>query len=260
MPESNLLLAIDDHIAVVTINRPQALNALNAATLNELVTTFAALAADSEVFCIILTGAGNKAFVAGADIKGMQPLDALAARAIAELGHLLCRSIEQCPKPVLAAVNGFALGGGCELALACDIRLAAASARFAQPEINLGIIPGFGGSQRLPRLVGKGRALEMILTGEMIDAAEAWRIGLVNRVVADADLLAEARSLALKIAGKGQVAVRLAKEAVINGLELDLARASRYEADLFGLSFATDDQKEGMAAFLEKRRANFSHR
>lgn len=260
MPESNLLLAIDDHVALVTINRPQALNALTVATMHELVATMSALAENREVFCIILTGAGDKSFVAGADIKGMQPLDAMAAKSIAELGHRLCRSIEECPKPVIAAVNGFALGGGCELALACDLRLAAASARFAQPEINLGIIPGFGGSQRLPRLVGKGRALELILTGEMIDAAEAWRIGLVNRVVADADLLAEARILALKIAGKGQVAVRLAKEAVVNGLEMDLARASRYEADLFGLCFATDDQKEGMSAFLEKRRANFSHR
>jgi len=168
--------------------------------------------------------------------------------------------IESCPKPVIAAVNGFALGGGCELAMACDMRIAAENARFGQPEVNLGVIPGFGGTLRLSRLIGKGRAKELIFTGDMVSAQEAFRIGLANKVVAAEDLLAEAHSMAAKIAAKGPVAVRFAKEAIDSGLEMDLDRAGRFEADLFGLCFATEDQKEGMQAFLDKRQAKFTGR
>jgi enoyl-CoA hydratase len=174
--------------------------------------------------------------------------------------HRIYAAIERSPKPFIAAVNGYALGGGCELAMACDLRVAAETAKFGQPEVNLGVIPGFGGTQRLPRLVGKGRALELILSGEMIDAREALRIGLVNRVVAPEELLAETRQLARKIAAKGLVALRLCKEAVGNGLEMDLGKGCAYEAELFAFCFATSDQKEGMSAFLEKRPAVFSDR
>jgi len=257
MHGNELLLETSDRVTLVTINRPEMLNAMSDELLRGLLRFFEKVAGDPAVACVILTGAGEKAFVAGADIRAMQPLDVLTARKVAQLGHAVCAAIERCPQPVIAAVNGFALGGGCELALACDLRLAAEHARFGQPEINLGITPGFGGSQRLPRLVGKGRALEMILTGEMIDAAEAWRIGLVNRVLPAAELLPEARRLAVKLAGKGQLALRLAKDAVINGLEMDLERANRYEAELFARCFASADQKEGMQAFLEKRPARF---
>lgn len=257
MNQENLQLETDGGIAVVTINRPQALNALNPATLQELQQVFDALAADDKVQVVILTGSGEKAFVAGADIAAMQSLSALQARRFATLGQQLMRSIESAPQPVIAAVNGFALGGGCELALACDIRLAAETARFGQPEVNLGIIPGFGGTQRLARLIGKGRAMELLLTGAMIDGGEAHRLGLVNRVVAAADLLPAARALAEQILAKGPCAVRFIKEAVHNGLEMDLERANRYETELFGLCFASPEQQEGMQAFLEKRPANF---
>lgn len=260
MAFEHLLIDVADQVALITINRPKALNALNEAVVGELIAAFTELANHPEVACVILTGAGEKAFVAGADIAAMQSLDANAAREFARLGHRLGNIIESFPKPVIAAVNGFALGGGCELAMACDIRVASENARFGQPEVNLGVIPGFGGTQRLPRLVGKGRALELILTGDMIEASEALRIGLVNQVTAPEELLTAGRKLAQKIAGKGQVAVRLAKEAVQNGMEMDLDRACRYEADLFGLCFATADQKEGMQAFVEKRPARFSNR
>ena len=254
----NLLVEIADGIAVVTINRPKALNALNEQTLRELQFAFTQFASNDRAQVIIITGSGEKAFVAGADIAAMQPLSAIDARQFAQLGHEVMRSIEGCPKPVIAAVNGFALGGGCELALGCDIRIASENARFGQPEVNLGVIPGFGGTQRLARLVGKGRALELIFTGDMIDAAEAYRIGLANKMVPLGDLLVTARQLAAKIISKGPFAVKLAKEAVRNGLEMDLARANQYEADLFGLCFASADQKEGMQAFLEKRPAKFT--
>jgi enoyl-CoA hydratase len=257
MTWENLRIEISDGAAVVTINRPKALNALNEELLRELHGAFATLSGNDAVQAIILTGSGEKAFVAGADIAAMEPLSALEARRFARLGHEVMRSIESCPKPVIAAVNGFALGGGCELALACDIRIASENARFGQPEVNLGIIPGFGGTQRLARLVGKGVALELILSGEMIDAAEARRIGLVNRVVPGDELLGAARALAEKIIAKGPNAVSLAKEAVVTGLELDLDRACRFEAELFGLCFSSQEQKEGMQAFLEKRPARF---
>ncbi len=254
----NLLVEIADGTAVVTINRPKALNALNEETLRELQCAFVGLAEDTNVQVIIITGSGEKAFVAGADISAMQPLDALQAREFAKLGHEVMRSIEACPKPVIAAVNGFALGGGCELALGCDIRIAAENARFGQPEVNLGVIPGFGGTQRLARLVGKGLAMEIILTGDMLDAAEAHRIGLANKVIAQAELLDTAKAMAAKIASKGPLAVKLAKEAIRNGLEMDLDKANQYEAELFGLCFASEEQKEGMQAFLEKRPAKFA--
>lgn len=254
---NNLDFVIDQRIALITVNRPKALNALNREILLELEQAFSRVAEDEAIGIAILTGSGSKAFVAGADIAAMQALSPLEARAFASLGHRLMQQIESCPKPVIAAVNGFALGGGCELALGCDIRIAAEGARFGQPEINLGIIPGFGGTQRLGRLIGKGRALELILTGEMIDAAEAHRIGLVNKVVAADQLLDTATAMAEKICSKGSYALQLAKQAVSNGLELDLDRANRYEQELFGLCFATADQQEGMQAFLDKRQPRF---
>jgi len=258
MEFNNLHLEISEKIATVTINRPRALNALNEETLQELLCCFEGLETDPEVKAVVLTGAGTKAFVAGADIAFMKDLEAVPAREFALLGQKVMNRIEQLTRPVIAAVNGFALGGGCELALGCDIRLAADNARFGQPEVNLGVIPGFGGTQRLARLVGKGLALEMIFTGDMVDAAEAYRIGLANKVVPQTELLETAKQLAAKIISKGPFAVKLAKEAVRNGLEMDLARAIQYEADLFGLCFASSDQKEGMQAFLEKRPAKFT--
>ena len=257
---TNLLVEISDRIATVTVNRPKVLNALNEATLKELDQAFADFATDPEVKVVILTGAGEKAFVAGGDISVMQPLGPVASRDFARMAQKILGRIEQCPKPVIAAINGFALGGGCGLAMACDLRIAAETARLGQPEINLGIIPGWAGTQRLARLIGKGRAKELLFTGEMVDAREAWRIGLVNRVVPAAELMTATRELAVKIAGKGGFALALAKEAVDRGLEMDLERANACEADLFGLCFATEDQKEGMLAFLEKRAAVFRDR
>lgn len=260
MEFESLLLEISEGIATVTINRPKALNAMNAEVLGELKSAFTALNSNPAVGCIILTGSGEKAFVAGADISAMAPLDAVTARDFALLGHRVMQLIEKGPKPVIAAVNGFALGGGCELAMGCDLRIASDNAKFGQPEVNLGVIPGFGGTQRLPRLIGKGRAMELVLTGDMIDAQEALRIGLVNKVYPLAELLGETKKVAKKILSKGPLAVRLSKEAICNGVEMDLDRACGYEADLFGFCFATADQKEGMQAFLEKRPAKFTGR
>ena len=253
----NLLFAIEDKIATITFNRPKALNALNKATLLEAMTCLRECRNNDEVRVVILTGSGAKAFVAGADIAFMRELSPLAAREFACLGQELMNAIEGLNKPVIAAVNGFALGGGCELALACDIRLASENARFGQPEVNLGVIPGFAGTQRLPRLIGKGRACELIFTGDMIDAQEAYRIGLVNKVVTQEQLLPTCREMAARIVARGPVAVRLSKEAINNGLEMDLARACVLEADTFALCFASPEQKEGMTAFLEKRPAQF---
>ncbi len=253
----NLLLEREDKIATVTFNRPKALNALNQETLLEVLACFRALQEDEAVQVVILTGSGAKAFVAGADIAFMKEMTPLEARNFAFLGQEVMNTIERLEKPVIAAINGFALGGGCELAIACDIRLASDNARFGQPEVNLGIVPGFGGTQRLPRLIGKGRASELIFTGDMINAAEAYRIGLVNRVVPQDQLLPTCREMAAKIASRGPVAVKLSKGAIINGLEMDLARACGYEADQFALGFTSADQKEGMEAFLEKRPARF---
>jgi enoyl-CoA hydratase len=257
MVYETLLLDIHEGIATVTINRPTALNAMTPATIRELGAVVQTVTESREVRVVIITGAGEKAFVAGADIALMRDMSPLEARDLALLAHGVYGAIEKSLKPFIAAVNGYALGGGCELAMSCDLRFAADTARFGQPEINLGIIPGFGGSQRLPRLIGKGRALDLILSGEMINAQEAYRIGLVNRIVPQGELLPATRTFATKLAAKGLPALRLCKEAVVNGLEMDLVSARHYEADLFGLSFATADQKEGMAAFLEKRPAKF---
>ncbi len=260
MKFNTLLIEINEDIGVVTINRPQALNALNAETLQELFSAFEIMEADPAAKVVILTGAGTKAFVAGADISSMQDFDPLAARDFALLGQKTLRTIEKLSKPVIAAVNGFALGGGCELAMACDIRLASENAKFGQPEVNLGVIPGFAGSQRLPRLIGKGLAKELLFTGDIIDAREAHRIGLVNKVVQQDKLLETAKEMARKITTKGPLAVRFCKEAVNNGMEMEIDKACTYEADLFALSFATEDRAEGMKAFLEKRTANFQGR
>lgn len=259
MDYTNILFEKDHNIATVTINRPKALNALNKATLEELLACFTELGKDQAIKVVILTGAGEKAFVAGADIAFMQALTPDEGKVFAGLGHRLARTIENLPQPVIAAINGFALGGGCELALCCDIRLASDNAKFGQPEVNLGIIPGFGGTQRLPRLVGKGLACELLYSGKIIDAVEAARIGLVNRVVSQEKLMAECRELAVLIASRGPGAVQLCKQIVNNGMEMDLTRACSYEADLFALCFAGSEQKEGMAAFIEKRAAKFAN-
>lgn len=260
MNMKNILVEQDGAIVTVTINRPKALNALNRETLEEMYHSFSALGKDRSVQAVIVTGSGEKAFVAGADISYMQSLDAAAGKVFGELGHKVMATVENLPQPVIAAINGFALGGGCELALACDIRLASVNAKFGQPEVNLGVIPGFGGTQRLPRLVGKGLANEILFGGGMIDAEEACRIGLVNRVVPQDALLDECRILASNICSRGPLAIRLCKEAVNNGMEMDLKRACAYEKDLFALCFASEDQKEGMAAFLEKRTPNFQNK
>ena len=257
MTDANLLLEKDGPLATIIFNNPKALNALTVATFCGLEKLLNELEQDAAVRVVILTGAGEKAFIAGGDIGHLGNLDADGAREFALLAQRVINQIETFPKPVIAAINGYALGGGCELAMGCDLRIAADSAKFGQPEVKLGIIPGFAGTQRLARLVGKGRAKELVFTGEMIDAAEAYRIGLVNRVVAKEQLLEEARSLALKMCDKSASAIKLAKEAIDNGLEMDFARAARYEADLFALCFTTADCKEGISAFLEKRPAKF---
>lgn len=260
MEYKNILLERDKGIATLTINRPKSLNALNKETLEEMLACCKEISEDRSVQVVIITGAGEKAFVAGADISFMQGLDAAGGKKFGRLGHAVARTIENLPQPVIAAINGFALGGGCELALACDIRLASDNAKFGQPEVNLGVIPGFGGTQRLPRLIGKGLANELLFSGNIIDAAEACRIGLVNRVISQEKLMDECRELALKICSRGPAAVRLCKEAVNNGMEMDLNRACSYEGDLFAFCFAGDEQKEGMSAFLEKRTPNFQNK
>lgn len=255
-----LLVETSEAVATITVNRPQSMNSMTVTTLHELAEAVRKLTALPEVRAVIITGAGTKAFIAGGDIAMLRDLDPCGARDLALMAQDVFRAIEQSPKPFIAAINGYALGGGCELAMSCDIRIATETARFGQPEINIGTLPGFGGSQRLPRLVGKGRALEMILTGEMIDAQEAWRIGLVNKVVSAEELMDTARTLAFKLVSKSMVALKFCKEAVHNGMEMDLSHACQYEADLFGLSFSTADQKEGMSAFLEKRKVIFTDR
>lgn len=252
---NNLLLEIENEIAVVTINRPKSLNALNSETLSELSALFAEIAERKDIKVVILTGSGQKSFVAGADISEMVNSTPAEGRKMGMLAYEGFLKIETCPQVVIAAVNGFALGGGCELSMACDIRIAAENAKFGQPEVGLGILPGFGGTQRLPRLVGKGRAKELIYTTDMIDAQEAYRIGLVNNVVPQEELLDYCKNMAAKIISKGSFAVSLSKQAINVGMETDLASGLQLEANLFGLSFATDDKKEGMTAFLEKRKA-----
>lgn len=255
---ANLLLETDsDGISTVTIHRPKALNALNAATMYELDQVFDELAANPAAKVVIITGSGEKSFVAGADILEMKDKTAVEGRQWGQLAQAVFSKIENLPKPVIAAVNGYALGGGCELAMACDIRIASEKAKFGQPEVSLGIPPGFGGTQRLPRLVGKGRAKELLFTGDMIDAAEAYRIGLANQVVAPEELIDKAKAMAHKILSRAPIAVQVCKAAVNTGLDIDLNSAIAYEAEVFGLCFATEDQKEGMTAFIEKRKAAF---
>lgn len=255
---THLTFEQEEGIGLIAINRPQALNALNTGVLKELSELCDAIARDSEVKAVIITGAGDKAFVAGADIGEMSSLSALAGREFARAGQQVFNQIENMPQPIIAAVNGFALGGGCELAMACDIRIASEKAKFGQPEVPLGICPGFGGTQRLPRLVGEGRAKELIFTGDLIDAAEAYRIGLVNKVVPTGEAVNAAKELARKIISRAPVAVQMSKAAINKGRNVDLASGVDYEAEVFGLCFATADQKEGMTAFLEKRKAVFT--
>jgi enoyl-CoA hydratase len=258
MAYENILLEKEDRLAILYINRPKALNALNAATLLELKDAIENVRDDADIDVLIITGAGDKSFVAGADIAYMAPLNAAESRAFSMLGNQVFRSIELLEKPVIAAVNGFALGGGCELAMACDFRIASFRAKFGQPEVGLGITPGFGGTQRLPRLIGPGMAKQLIYTADVIDANEALRIGLVNQVVPAEELMQTVKDIAKRIIAKGQIAVRYCKAAIDNGMQTDIDRAIAFEADIFGLCFATEDQKEGMNAFIEKRAANFT--
>jgi enoyl-CoA hydratase len=260
MTSETLLLERDGAIAILTINRPAVLNALNRQVLEELSTAVETLAADDGVRAIVVTGAGEKAFVAGADINELAAQSPVSGRELARRGQALFRRIETLGKPVIAAINGFALGGGCELAMACTFRLAADTAKIGQPEINLGLIPGYGGSQRLPRLVGKDRAMEMILTGRHVSAEEAFRIGLVTRVVPAAALQGDARQLATELAGKAPVAIRYAMDAIERGLDMPFPDACDYEATLFGLVASTEDMREGTRAFLDKRKPAFTGR
>ncbi|MDR2527849.1 MAG: enoyl-CoA hydratase/isomerase family protein [Synergistaceae bacterium] len=255
---NNLLMEVENEIAVVTINRPKSLNALNSETLAELEQCLGEIEKRKDVKVVILTGSGEKAFVAGADISEMVNATAAEGRNMAFLAYRTFGKLENMPQVTIAAVNGFALGGGCEISMACDIRVASENAKFGQPEVNLGTLPGFGGTQRLPRLVGKGRAKELIFTADMIDAQEAYRIGLANKVVPLAELLDFCKKMAAKIISKGSYAVSLAKMAINTGLDTDLSSGLKLEADLFGLSFATADKKEGMSAFLEKRQAKLT--
>jgi enoyl-CoA hydratase len=260
MSFQNLVVDAAGPVAVVTINRPQVLNALDDTTLRELTDAFITLEKDAALRCVILTGAGEKAFVAGADIAAMVGLGPGEGRAFAERGHRLCALMEGGRAPVIAAVNGFALGGGLELALACDFAIASGNAKLGLPEVGLGVIPGFGGTQRLARRIGPGRARELIYTGNVIGAEEALRLGLVNAVTETGAVLPTARALAEKIASRAPLAVAAARRAVREGADMPLAQALALEAELFGALFATADQKEGMRAFLDKRPAKFEGR
>jgi enoyl-CoA hydratase len=253
----NILADRDGAVATITINRPKVLNALNAQTLDELRRTVLALTHDPAVRVAILTGSGDKAFVAGADINELAAQTPTAGRDHAMSGQHVFDLIENMGKPVIAAINGYALGGGCELAMACTFRIAADTARLGQPEINLGIIPGYAGTQRLARLVGRGAALEMLLTGEPITAADALRLGLIHRVVTAANLMGESRKLAQTLASKPPIAVRYIIDAVNNGLQMSFREAQHYEATLFGLVATTEDMREGTRAFLDKRKPEF---
>ena len=260
MSYETLLFDIRDGVATVTVNRPDKLNALNDQVMAELGDAAERITTAPEIRGAIITGAGAKAFIAGADIGDLSRQGPFDGKARAMRGQGVLRRLETCGKPVIAAVNGYALGGGCELAMACHLRLASDTAKFGQPEVKLGIAPGYGGTQRLPRLVGKGIALHLILSGEMIDAQEAYRIGLVNKVVPAADLLAESEKVLRGILAMAPLAVRLCLEAVDQGLEMTLDEGLLLEANHFGLLAATHDMKEGTAAFLEKRPARFEGR
>ena len=258
MTFDNLLFETKDSIAYVTINRPKVLNALNSVTMGELRSVFTQLKSDREVRVVILTGAGEKSFVAGADIGELQRNNPIEAKEYTHRGQAVLDLIENLGKPVIACVNGFALGGGCEIAMACTMRLTSENAKLGQPEVKLGIIPGYGGTQRLPRLVGKGIAMQLLLTGEMISAQEAHRIGLVNEVVPAAQLIPRAEAIAQSIIKNAPLAIQYCLEAVNHGMEMTLMEGLYLEATLFAVSCATEDKKEGTSAFLEKRAANFA--
>lgn len=255
----NILLKKEGQVAIVSINRPEALNSLNEDVLMELSMIFDQLKKDQDTYVVILTGEG-KAFVAGADIAQMSEMNHLQGRDFGKFGLDVFRKIESFEKPVIAAINGFALGGGCELSMSCDIRLASKRAKFGQPEVKLGITPGFGGTQRLARHVGIGKAKELIFTGEIIDANTALEIGLVQHVIEPEELMNRALELANKIISNSQLAVRFSKSAINRGIETDIETGMEIERDLFGLSFANHDQKEGMKAFLEKRNPEFKNK
>ena len=250
---------VKNGIAYVTVNRPEALNALNSKVISELHSVFKEIAADDNAKVVILTGEG-RSFVAGADIAEMSKLNAVEARNFAADGHGLMNYIDNIEKPVIAAVNGFALGGGCELSMACDIRIASTKAKFGQPEVGLGLIPGFGGTQRLSRLVGKGMAKMLIYTADVIDATYAREIGLVEKVVEPEELMTECEKIAGKIMAKAPIAVALSKHCINNGYDVDMKSASQFEINSFGITFDSEDMKEGTSAFLEKRAPEFKNR
>jgi len=254
------MLEKEEPLAILSINRPKFLNALNKDTFAEIKLAVEDVSADTSIRVLIITGAGDKAFVAGADIAYMQSMSAVEAREFSDFGEKVLRMIEGMEKPVIAAINGFCLGGGCELAMSCDIRLASDNALFGQPEVGLGIIPGCGGTQRLPRLIGEGRAKELIFTADTINAEEAYRLGLVNRVYPLGELIGEAKNLAARIAKKAPLGIAFAKYSIGTGLQTDLNTAVRIESDMFGMCFSTMDQKEGMRAFLEKRKPVFQNK
>lgn len=258
MSYDNVRVDIRDGLLVLTIDRPKVLNALNAETVEEIYRVFAAARDDANVRAVIVTGGGEKAFVAGADINELAQKTFITGKETSERGQFIFSFIERFPKPVIAAINGFALGGGCELAMACHIRIASEKAQIGLPEVSLGIIPGYGGTQRMARLLGKGKALELICTGDRIGAAEAERIGLVNKVVPPDQLLSTAEEMARKIMSRGPLAIRAAIEAVMSGSEMPFAEGQFLEATLFGFLCASDDTKEGLRAFLEKRQPNFA--
>jgi len=253
----NVLLDIQERIATLTINRPKALNALNIETLLDIKAAVEQVRNNDEVDVLIITGAGDKAFVAGADITAMVNMTAMEGRAFGRLGGEVTNLIETISKPIIASIDGFCLGGGCELAMACDFRICSDKSKFGQPEVGLGVTPGFGGTQRLPRLIGTSMAKQLLFTGEVISAQEALRIGLVNQVVFGDRLKTEVLKIAQMIVSRGQLAVRLCKDAVNNGMQVDITRAMSIESDIFGLCFATSDQKEGMRAFMERKKAHF---
>ena len=260
MEFNNVLLEKEGNIAILTINRPKALNALNSETLQDLDKALEQLENESDIYAVILRGAGDKSFVAGADISEMKNLNEEQGKEFGLLGNKVFRRLENLDKPVIAAISGFALGGGCELAMACDIRIASEKAKFAQPEAGLGITPGFGGTQRLPRLVGTGVAKEMIYTGRIVKADEALRIGLINKVVSPELLMEEAKKLADMISINAPIAVKLCKDAINRGTQVDIDSAIIIETNDFGKCFDTEDQKEGMSAFIERREKNFKNK
>lgn len=257
MEYENILFQIEEEIATITFNRPKVLNALNEASLKEFSHAIDKVTGDEDIRVLILTGAGDKSFVAGADITEFLKFNALKAKIFSEMGHGIVSRLQELPIPVIAAVNGFALGGGCEVVIACDFIYASENAMFGLPEINLGIIPGFGGTQRLPRLIGKNRAKEMIFTGKMITAAEAQAMGLVNKVCIQGQLMDEVLNVARIIVSKGKISLRAAKQAINAGMDVDLKTGCRIEIDAFAICLASPDAKEGTQAFLEKRAANF---